>query len=177
MLQGLRYSASQPRFPCVEAHAVRLSCWTNFTHKLDTEIAMTIEQVSRQKRLTLGTALITCLLGSGLFAGTAAAEDIKVTLTGAEEIPPVAAKGTGTGTISIDDDGSVSGSVTTMGVAGTAAHIHMGAPGKNGPVAIALVKDGDTYAVPAAAKLTAEQMESFANGDLYVNVHTPAPTA
>ena len=55
----------------------------------------------------------------------------------------------GSGTITVADDGAVSGSVSTTGVAGTAAHIHEGAAGANGPVIVPLTKDGDTYKVPA----------------------------
>lgn len=62
--------------------------------------------------------------------------------------------------------------MTRNGIAGTAAHIHEAAAGKNGPVIIPLTKNGDTYAVPAGAKLTDEQFASFQAGNLYVNVHT-----
>ena len=33
------------------------------------------------------------------------------------------------------------------------AHIHQGAKGQNGPVIVPLTKNGDTYSVPAGAKL------------------------
>ena len=104
----------------------------------------------------------------------ALAKDVKVTLSGANEVPPVTTTATGEGTISVADDGTVSGSVTTKGVNGTAAHIHIGAAGKNGGVIVPLTKDGDTYKVPAGAKLNAEQMAAFKAGDLYVNVHSAA---
>jgi len=86
----------------------------------------------------------------------------------------VKSAGTGTGTITVGDDKSVKGSVTTKGIAGTAAHIHEAPAGKNGPVIIPLDKDGDTYKVPANAKLTDAQFASFKAGNLYVNVHTAA---
>jgi hypothetical protein len=82
--------------------------------------------------------------------------------------------GSGGGTIRVASDGAVSGSVSTSGVQGTMAHIHQGAKGRNGPVIIPLTKQGDTYTVPAGAKLTDAQMQAFKNGDLYVNVHTNA---
>jgi hypothetical protein len=41
-------------------------------------------------------------------------------------------------------------------------------------VIIPLTKNGDTYAVPAGAKLTDAQFASFQAGNLYVNVHTAA---
>ena len=127
---------------------------------------MYIDRISKQAWLPLGAAMI--------FAMSAFAADIKVTLTGDQEVPPVKSGGTGTGTISIGGDRSVSGSVTTTGIAGTAAHIHEAAIGKNGPVVIPLTKNGNTYSVPAGAKLTDAQLTSFKAGNLYVNVHTAA---
>ena len=96
----------------------------------------------------------------------------KVSLSGAEEVPPVSTSASGSGSFRIADDGSVSGSVKTSGVQGTMAHIHLAAKGKNGPVIVPLTKNGDTYSVPEGKKLTAEQMKAFKNGDLYVNVHS-----
>ena len=58
-------------------------------------------------------------------AGAAYAADMKVTLAGDQEVPPVTTQAKGTGTVVIGDDGAVSGVVTTSGIAGTAAHIHM----------------------------------------------------
>jgi len=97
-----------------------------------------------------------------------------VKLSGANEVPPVNATGSGEGTIRVNSDGTVSGSVTTTGVQGTMAHIHQGAKGQNGPVIIPLTKSGDTYTVPAGAKLNDAQMKAFKDGGLYVNVHTAA---
>jgi hypothetical protein len=98
-----------------------------------------------------------------------------VTLSGDQEVPAVKTSASGGGTITINDDKSVSGSVTTTGVAGTMAHIHNGAAGKNGPVIIPLTKSGDgTWSVPAGAKLTDAQYAAFEAGDLYVNVHSAA---
>lgn len=101
------------------------------------------------------------------------AEDIQLTLSGASEVPPVSTAATASGVISINPDMSVSGSITTRGVAATMAHIHHGAMGSNGPVLIGLVKDGDNiWRVPPGAKLTEEQYRAFKAGELYVNVHS-----
>ena len=97
---------------------------------------------------------------------------VGVKLSGAEEVPPVKVEGSGSGSFRLAEDGSLSGSVTTKGVAGTMAHIHLGAKGKNGPVVVPLDKKGDTYSVPAGRKLTASQVKAWKDGDLYVNVHT-----
>ena len=120
------------------------------------------------------TALRIAILAGMLAAGSALAADVKVTLSGDQEVPPVKAEGKGSGTITVKDDGSVSGSVTTTGVKGTMAHIHQGAAGTNGPVVVPFTKDGDTYKAPPGAKLTPEQMKEFKAGNLYFNVHTDA---
>jgi hypothetical protein len=97
---------------------------------------------------------------------------VSVNLSGAEEVPPVTTSGSGSGSFRVAEDGTVTGSVTTKGVPGTMAHIHMGAKGQNGPVIVPLSKDGDTYSVPAGRKLSVSQLEAFKKGSLYVNVHT-----
>jgi hypothetical protein len=135
---------------------------------------MYIDRISRQAWLPLGAALIFAISAFGSFSSIATAADIKVTLTGDQEVPPVKSAGTGTGTIIIGADRSVTGSVTTTGIAGTVGHIHEAATGKNGPVIVPLTKNGDTYVVPAGAKFTDAQFASFQAGNLYVNVHTAA---
>ena len=99
---------------------------------------------------------------------------VSVKLTGAEEVPPVNAKGSGSGSFRLAEDGTVKGSVTTKDVQGTMAHIHQGAKGQNGQVIVPLTKNGDTYSVPEGRKLTAAQMQAWKAGNLYVNVHTAA---
>ena len=72
--------------------------------------------------------LAAALLAGALYAGTALAADVKVTLSGDNEVPPVKTAGKGSGTITIADDGAVSGSVTDTGVKGTMApHSRRGA--------------------------------------------------
>jgi hypothetical protein len=111
------------------------------------------------------------LLGPGL----AFAADSKVMLTGKEEVPAVQTEATGSGTITIGADNTVSGSVTTKGIEGIAAHIHVAAPGKNGPPIVTLEKGSDgVWSVPKGSKLTAEQLASYKAGELYVNVHSAA---
>lgn len=97
---------------------------------------------------------------------------IKVSLTGAEEVPPVNTQASGSGSFRVGSDGTISGSVTTKGVQGTMAHIHQGAKGANGPVIVPLAQSGDTYSVPAGRKLTEAQMQALKAGNLYVNVHS-----
>lgn len=135
---------------------------------------MRSDGIAQQVWLPLGAALIFAIAAFGSYSSIAAAADVKVTLTGDQEVPPVKSAGAGTGTIAIGTDRTVSGSVTSTGITGTAAHIHVAAPGTNGPVILPLTKDGDTFTVPAGAKLTDAQFASFQAGNLYVNVHTAA---
>lgn len=98
-----------------------------------------------------------------------------VILNGNREVPPVSTAATGSGTIRVLMDRSVSGSVMTSGVAGTAAHIHLGVPGENGPVIIPLNRTADnTWSVPTSIRLNDTQYEAFRLGNLYVNVHSAA---
>lgn len=118
---------------------------------------------------TIAVAVISLAACSGMPYGN----QVRVTLGGDQEVPAVRTSASGGGAITINADKSVSGSVTTTGVAGTAAHIHIGAAGKNGPVIVPLTKSGDgTWSVPAGAKLTDAQYEAYKAGDLYVNVHS-----
>jgi len=135
---------------------------------------MITQQFSRGAWLRLSAALIFAIPVFVSYSTSAIAVDIKVTLAGDQEVPPVKSTGTGGGTIIIGNDKSVSGSVKTSGITGTAAHIHEAAAGQNGPVIIPLTQAGDTYSVPAGAKLTDAQFASFQAGNLYVNVHTAA---
>ena len=114
---------------------------------------------------------LAALLASSLCASVALAQDLR--LTGAEETPPNNSTAVGTGSIRIDADGNVSGTISTPTLQGKAAHIHQGAPGTAGPPIITL-NGGDpgTWTVPQGAKLTAEQVLAWKAGNLYVNVHT-----
>jgi hypothetical protein len=103
------------------------------------------------------------------------AETGPLKLTGDQEVPPVTTAATGSSTIRIAADGSVSGEVKTTGIDGTMAHIHTGARGVNGPVIVPLAKTADgTWSVPAGAKLTSDQLAAYKAGGLYVNVHSDA---
>jgi hypothetical protein len=114
-------------------------------------------------------------LALGMVVLSATAQTVQISLTGAQEVPPVSTAGSGNGSITVGADQSVSGSVTTMGVEGTMAHIHMAAPGANGPVIVPMAKTADgVWSVPAGAKLTDAQFQSFKDGNLYVNVHSAA---
>jgi hypothetical protein len=118
-------------------------------------------------------AVLACLLGLGVAAAHPA--QAPLVLTGAQEVPPVATEAKGSASIVIGADKSVRGSIRTTGIAGIAAHIHLGEVGQNGPPIITLTKaSDDEWIVPADATLTDEQYAAFRAGRLYVNVHSDA---
>jgi len=122
-----------------------------------------------KRRICAVVAAAALTVGSGAAFG----KTVKVSLTGAEETPPVTTSATATGTIKINKDKTVSGTVKTTGIDGTVAHIHVGAPGEAGPPIITLEKTADgVWSVPAGSKLTDDQYASFKAGNLYVNVHS-----
>ena len=123
----------------------------------------------------LVAALVVASLASAAYSLSAIGAEIRVTLSGNQEVPPVTTSAKGNGTIVVNEDKSVSGSVATTGVAGTMAHIHEAGAGKNGPVVLPLTKEGDNkWVVPSGAKLTDAQYDALKAGNLYVNVHSAA---
>ena len=113
----------------------------------------------------------------GLYIGIASmavsAQSMKVTLTGAQEVPPVMTSASGVGEIMVAPDGSVSGTITTSGIEGTMAHIHEAPMGQNGPVIVPFAKTSENvWSAPAGAKLTDAQLQSLKSGNLYLNVHS-----
>ena len=131
----------------------------------------TSHRIGKAFRLGIGLATL-ALAGCAMMTGT---NRIPVNLTGGEQVPPVATSASGHGVIVVGGDKSVSGSVTTSGLSGVAAHIHSGARGQNGPVAVGMVMTSPgTWSIPAGAKLNDAQYEAYRAGNLYVNVHTAA---
>ena len=108
------------------------------------------------------------------------------TLSGTQQVPAVTTTASGTTDISARPSRCPSaatslscptlhGNVWTSGVAATAAHIHQGAPGQNGPPIVTLVKTGDNiWAVPLGSSITDAQYQAYWDGLLYVNVHSDA---
>ena len=126
------------------------------------------------QRLTLAATAVVALLFAG-WTTPLHADNGSVQLSGSEEVPPVKTKASGSGNILITPNKTVSGSIRTIGVAATMAHIHSGAPGQNGPVVIPLAKTGDNvWSVPDGAKLPDAAYKDFEAGRLYVNVHSDA---
>ena len=131
-----------------------------------------VRQFSERKLWVVASAVISLFIG---YAGLVLSDEVKVTLGGNQEIPPVTTSASGIGTFTVGADKSVSGSVTISGMSATVAHIHQAAAGTTGPIIIPLTQTSDNvWAVPAGAKLTDAQYESYKAGNLYYNVHSAA---
>src|SRR3569833_2750751 len=108
-------------------------------------------------------------------AGTGATTFVAA-LRGAQEVPPVNSQGEGSAAILVDPATmNMVAAVTTIGITGNAAHIHIGAPSQAGAVVIPLVESSAGSGVWTVRQtLTTEQLTAMRSGNYYVNVHTVA---
>ena len=129
--------------------------------------------------MRIGRVLVVGLLGIGswmaLPTAHAATTNQKADMTGPEETsPPGPAGAKGTAVITLDDSANtVCYQLTYTGITKpTAAHIHTGAKGVAGPVAVDfnLPKNGDKGCVPADPTVIGQIRDNPAGH--YVNVHT-----
>jgi hypothetical protein len=118
-------------------------------------------------------------LGAALLLASSASATVhvfNVTLTGAEEVPPVPTPATGSATVTIDDRAlTVTVSGTYSGLIGvqTLAHIHRAAPGVSGPIVVNLNGTGGTSGSFSGSDfLTPAQVIDALNGLHYLNVHS-----
>jgi hypothetical protein len=96
-------------------------------------------------------------------------------LTGAQEVPPTGATGTGRGAVVVNPSTmEITGGVTFTGLTGvpTGAHIHR----LNTSIVVGLVRAADnaTATVPAGTVLSSADYAELLAGYLYFNVHTAA---
>jgi hypothetical protein len=125
-------------------------------------------------RNTVLASAVLALAACSSMGGMSGGHTSHVALSGSQEVPPVNTGASGSADITVGDDGSVSGKITTAGINGVAAHIHQGAPGANGPVIVPFEKAPDgSWAPKAGAKLNEAQMAAYKAGNTYVNVHSP----
>ena len=96
-------------------------------------------------------------------------------MSGENEVPAVTTNGRGLGvfhytigTLTLD----VNVQVTELSGDITGAHLHTGAPGANGPVAIDLMPLLNGNTIQGTVDLTIDNLIALASGNLYVNVHT-----
>ena len=108
-------------------------------------------------------------------------------LTGAAEVPPVDPSGTGAASFGIRNRSEISFSVVVTGLTSeiVGAHIHIGAPGVNGPVIFPLASEGFSNSIsgvltesdftPAPEQginTFQEAINAVLEGNTYANVHT-----
>jgi hypothetical protein len=119
-------------------------------------------------------ALSAIALGLVALCASASAAEMKITLNGAQEVPPVTTSASGSAVITLAADKSISGSVSVTGMEATMAHVHEAKMfNGSGPVIISLSKTGDNeWSIPADTKLTDDQLQSLKAGNLYINVHS-----
>jgi CHRD domain len=105
-----------------------------------------------------------------------APETITASLSGDQEAPVRVTSGaTGAATFSLDRaKRTLSGSVAFDGIDATLAHIHTGATGTAGAVALPLTLAAGQPATLAPTVLTDAQLASLDSGGLYVNIHSAA---
>jgi CHRD domain-containing protein len=133
------------------------------------------------RRAILGSVFLMGLAWTG--AAGAAPASFKVSLTGAQSVPPVDPSGTGTADLTYDPaTRMVTWNITYTGMSSpvTMAHFHGPAKeGQNAPVIIWLTKQGSppTNPITGTATLTPAQAQQFSAGEWYINVHTQSHPA
>jgi hypothetical protein len=139
----------------------------------------------------LATVSILCTDTQSAFAQLDQPQTFTTQLSGGEEVPPVTTSATGTAEFNLSPDG-ISYQLSVSDISDvTAAHIHSGNVGQNGPVIVTLYSSdtpaNQTGGVFAQGTITADNLEGsmqgkeisdliseMSNGVTYVNVHTQA---
>ena len=126
------------------------------------------------RRALVAAAVLAGTLGaSGCAQMQMEATGQQVRLWGSNEVPPVTTQAYGTGVVNIATNRSVSVTLSVLDMAPTAAHIHEGAAGANGPVIVTLTKISERdFVAPPNAQLTEAQYNAYKAGNTYVNVHS-----
>ena len=120
--------------------------------------------------------------GGMMSGGSTMGQPFEVTLSGDNEVPPVTTNATGSATVALmGDTMTVNGDFSDLSspaieVAGSPAHIHLGAAGENGDVIFPLnvsLDNGETSGIfSLSTTLTPDQVSAFNTGNLYINVHS-----
>ena len=115
---------------------------------------------------------------TGEVRGQIGREVFAAQMSSAQEIPTNASTATGNGLLDFDaTTKKISGRVTLTGMTATAAHIHTGVLGANGPVIFPLSETAagsGIWVTAADATLTDAQITSLKAGGLYFNAHSTA---
>ena len=99
--------------------------------------------------------------------------NLTATINGAQQVPAnnSTATGTFTGTY-VSSSKQLTYTVTYQGLTPSIAHIHTGAPGTSGSVAIPFANLASP--ITGTVTLTPEQADNLLNNRMYVNIHTSA---
>src|SRR5438046_9584697 len=100
-----------------------------------------VKKFAQRSLLIVAGALMITLAG---YSASVLGDEVKVTLSGDQEIPPVTTAASGSGTISVGEDKSVSGKVTITAMTPLVAHLHEAAVSTSGTSIIPLTKTSDT---------------------------------
>ena len=102
--------------------------------------------------------------------------DLPVDLSARQQVDRILSGGSASGTLTVGDDGSLSGTFTVSGLTSAIsnAHIHSGYAGGTGGPIVTLDFDNTsgTVSVPSGTVLTTAQLQDLQAGSYYVNVHT-----
>jgi hypothetical protein len=132
-------------------------------------------------RFVTALAALTLLTATPWTPEARAHVELSATLDVAQEVPPVDAPSTATGnaTLTLEEDGTLTGEVTYQNLTGVpfAAHIHAAPAGQAGGIVFPLTLPSPagtsgtvTVATPA---LSDEQKQALFGGGMYLNFHTP----
>ena len=132
------------------------------------------------KKLVLLVSALALVVAGGAGARSQATKvDIGAAMAASDEVPAPkgdvgSATGTFTGTLTKSDSGTVLNwqlSFSNLTGPGTAAHIHLGEPGKPGPVVVPLCSPC-TSGASGTANINATVLAAIQSNGAYVNVHT-----
>ena len=143
----------------------------------------------RTAKLLMASAMISGLLGlaacdqnrAQMASGNTGMANMRATLSGAQEVPPVNTGGRGEAQVRLDRNTRLmTWDVNFGGLTGpaTAAHFHgPAAPGQNAGVVVPIGQGGVPSPARGSATLTEAQAADLVAGRWYINVHTAAHPA
>ena len=100
---------------------------------------------------------------------------LEAVINGANEVPPVPSVATGFGWFTLNRPANtITYYVSTSGISGTAAHLHVAPAGTANPAIFIALSGGPTVWEGTTAPLTSANVVTLLNEGLYVNVHSAA---
>jgi hypothetical protein len=125
--------------------------------------------------VSIVAAMTTAVLGGAGLVANAETVSFTVEAAGANEVPAVTSAGSASAQFVFDSEtNELTYVIAVRGISEdevTAAHIHNGPAGENGPVIYALAEEGFLQ-TNGSIELTDEDVDALMAGELYVNVHS-----